>query len=364
MRHPVRVFSLLAVTLLFASVIVSGCGYPSVHAVPVMTGLDFPGAFTLDPDNHTIWYAERFTGEIRRRDLNNGQDTLVWTVPNLVTSGEQGLLGIALHPNYPSTQSLYAYASRNVGGLRNQILKITMTGGVGVSQTAIVDDPGIADNHNGGRIKFGPDGNLYAVIGEHQNPANSQIINANTNLAGKVLRLTPDGAVPADNPYPGSFVWASGIRNSYGFTFDTNQSLWLNDNGPSCNDEVDLITKAGNYSWGSEQTCSTPPAAPQNTNQSGPAPRLQPKLNYVGTLGITGAAFCNACGLNHNTRLLISGVNNGQIHSLGLDDARTSITSDQMIYDHQNGVLSIESRQGQPVYFSDSNAIYKLTFST
>src|SRR4051812_17044006 len=155
--------------------LLAGC-HGAPHAKAVITGLDFPGAFTLEPNRDVVWYAERFNGEIHRRDLYTGQDTLVWTVPNLVTSGEQGLLGLALHPSYPSTAVIYAYASRDVGGLRNQILKITLSNGVGVSQTAIMDDPGISANHNGGRIKFGPDGNLYAVIGEHANPANSQTI--------------------------------------------------------------------------------------------------------------------------------------------------------------------------------------------
>jgi len=351
-------------TIALASTSLSGCHGP-VHAEAVIAGLAAPVGFTVDPDNNQIWYAERFTGEIHRRDLSSGQDTLVWTVSNVLTSGEQGLLGLALHPSYPSSPFLYAYASRQVGGAaRNQILKITLSDGTGVSQQAIVNDLDIGSTHNGGRILFGPDGNLFAVIGEHGNPANSQIVDGNANLAGKVLRLTPDGAIPAGNPFAGSFVWTYGIRNSFGFAFDPAQGrLWLTDNGPACNDEVDRIVKGGNQAWGSQATCATPPPAPQNTNQSGPEPRRQPQHVYIDANGITGAAFCSHCGLGLHGRLLVSFVNDGVFHSLTLNDARTSVIDDDVVYDHPGPVLSVETRPGQPIYFSDATAIYKLTLS-
>ena len=225
-----------------------------------------------------------------------------------------------------------------------------------------MNDTGALLAHNSGRIKFGPDGFLYAVVGEHTNPANAQIINGNTNLAGKVLRLGPTGAIPADNPFPGSWIWAHGIRNSFGFTFDpANNNLWLTDNGPDCNDEVDRIVKGGNYAWGSAQTCTTPPAAPQNTNQDGPQPRLLPQLFYPDAKGITGAAFCSSCQLGLNGMLLIGDVVNGEIHGLTLDASRTSVVADQLLYDHPRGIQSMETRPGQPIYFSDSGGIYRLT---
>ena len=96
--------------------------------VPVKTGLDFPAAFTFAPDGR-IFYGERFTGEIRVFDPRNGSDTLFYTVPNLSTTGEQGLLGLELHPNYPTTPWVYAYATRIVSGqARNQILRLVDDG--------------------------------------------------------------------------------------------------------------------------------------------------------------------------------------------------------------------------------------------
>jgi glucose/arabinose dehydrogenase len=355
----------VSVTVLFVSAIVlAGC-HGNPHAKAVITGLEFPAAFTVDPsDNNAIWYGERNTGEIRRRDLQNGQDTLVFTVSNVLTAGEQGLLGLALHPSFPQSPYLYAYASRDVNGARNHILRITISNGVGVSSQVILDDPGITPNHNGGRIKFGPDGNLYAAIGDHSSSANAQIVNGNANLAGKVLRMTPTGGVPADNPILGSLVWARGIRNSFGFAFDpVTNGLWLTDNGPSCNDEVNRILRGGNYGWGSGATCTTPPPAPQNTNQSGTAP-IQPAAFYT-SQGITGLAFCDGCGLSppFEDRIFFSTVTNGQLHSLTLNAARTAVVSDSVVYDHSAGILSIETQPGRAVYFSTANAIYRFEYA-
>jgi glucose/arabinose dehydrogenase len=352
---------MLAVGVVSATLL-TGC-HGKAHAEPVFTGLQFPAAFTLDPNNNTIWYAERLTGEIRRRNISGGPDTLVWTVSALLTDGERGLLGLALHPNYPTSPFLYAYATRNIGGIpTNQILRIQLSGGVGIAQMVIVNDPNAGVVHDSGRIKFGPDGFLYAVVGEHGNPANAQVINGNTNLAGKVLRVGPNGEIPADNPFPGSYVWAYGIRNSFGFSFDPVQgNLWLNDNGPTCNDEVNRIVKGGNHAWGPQSVCTSSPPAPQNTNQSGPQPRLLPQHFYADSTGITGAVFCDNCQLGRNGRLLVGSVVTGQVRSLTLNASRTSVVADELLYDHPSGVLSMETRPGQPIYLSDSTGIHRLT---
>jgi glucose/arabinose dehydrogenase len=349
---------MLAVGVVSATLL-TGC-HGKAHAQGVFTGLQFPAAFTLDPNNDTIWYAERLTGEIRRRNMSGGPDTLVWTVTDLLTQGERGLLGLALHPNYPTSPFLYAYATRNIGGTAtNQILRIGLSGGIGVAQTVIVNDPGAGVVHDGGHIGFGPDGFLYAVVGEHGNPANAQSISGNTNLAGKVLRVGPNGGIPADNPFPGSYVWAYGVRNPFGFAFDPVQgNLWLNDNGPACNDEVNRIVKGGNHAWGPQAVCTSPPPAPQNTNQSGPQPRLLPQHFYADSAGITGAVFCEGCRLGRDQRLLVGSVVTGEVHSLTLNASRTNVVADELLYAHPSGVLSREARPGQPIYFSDSSEIY------
>src|SRR5215210_1081005 len=228
-------------------------------ATPVATGLAWPSAFTFLPDGR-IFYGERFTGEIRLRDPVMGTDDLVFTIPDVAGDGEQGLLGLALHPEYPAVTGLhvYAYVTRTVGGVAvNQILRIRVTQrNIGYRWGVIYEAPA-TQFHDGGRIMFGPDQRLYLVVGDAQDPANAQNL---SNTFGKVLRMTSVGAVPADNPF-GNLVWAYGIRNSYRFTFDpATQRLWETENGPACNDELNLVVKGANHAWGPSQTCSTPPA--------------------------------------------------------------------------------------------------------
>jgi glucose/arabinose dehydrogenase len=325
----------------------------------VATGLDRPVAFTINPsDPNELWYGERFTGEIHRFNITTHVDTLVYTVPNVLTEGEQGLLGLALHPSFPTEPFAYAYATRSKdGGPVNMILKITIANGVGVKRKTIFKAPAPTPWHNGGRILFGPDGMLWAAVGEGTVPTDSQDL---ASPRGKVLRLMPDGSVPPDNPIPGNPMWAFGIRNSFGFTFDpTTSFLWLTDNGPDCNDEVNRIKRRQNYAWGENADCQLI-QAPQNSNQDGPAPRKLPKHFFADPIGITGAAVCSGCGLDTTGGLYVGSVNDGDIYKLTLDATRKTVTSSALFWHHAGIVVSLETRPGLPVYFSDNSAIYRL----
>jgi glucose/arabinose dehydrogenase len=363
-RRSIRRIAPVVAGVVLAGSALTGC-HGGPHAIPVITGVDWPTSFVVTSDQSKIWYSERFTAEIHRRNLQTSNDVLVYTVPNVVTAGEQGLLGVALHPDYPTSPYLYAYATRDVGGVaHNQVLKITISAGVGVAHQVIFD-ASAGSFHDGGRIQFGPDGMLYVVVGENTVKENAQNLSA-TNKAGKIHRITPDGAVPADNPIAGNTIWAYGIRNSFGFGFDpANGRLWATDNGPECNDEVDRVIKGGNYGWGPNATCSGPLPAPDNTNQDGPAPLKKPKHFYASTIGITALGFCSSCGLGSAVQgaLLVGASNNGHIRRLTLDSGRAKVVADNLLYDHTSAVLSVETRPGQPVYFSDPGAIYRLSLA-
>jgi glucose/arabinose dehydrogenase len=331
----------------------------AIGATLVAGGLDFPAAFTFARDGR-IFYGERFTGEIRIRDLRTGSDTLFATIPDLATSGEQGLLGLALHPAYPSVPLVYAYATRFVGTQRqNQIVALRDVGGTGQLQGIIFrSDTTAGTYHDGGRILFGPDHMLYAVVGEAHDSSNAQDLSVN---AGKVLRMTPSGAVPPDNPFPGSVNFTYGLRNSFGFTFDPLTGiLWETENGPECNDEINTIFSGQNYGWGPSETCSTPPPAPENTNQDGPDPHL-PLAWYTPTIAPTGTAFCFGCGLpSSQSQLFFGAVNTGEIRRVTLTADRMGIAGQAVVYDHSSGILSMEVGPNRAIYFSDASGIWRL----
>src|SRR4029079_10084316 len=180
---------------------------PAAYAAdPVATNLDFPAAFTFAPDGR-IFYGDRLDGDIRLLSPSNGSNTLFFHVPNLIGDGERGVLGLALHPSYPAKPYLFAYVTRDIAGVpTNQSVRLTDQGGTGVGMQVIFQSNVVSDlRHNGGRILFGPDNKLYAVIGDAANAANAQDLSKD---AGKILRMTTIGNVPKDNPIPGSYVYS------------------------------------------------------------------------------------------------------------------------------------------------------------
>ena len=331
----------------------------AVGAVSVVTGLNYPAGFTFAPDGR-IFYGERLTGEIRIYDPSNGSNTLFFTISNVSITGEQGLLGLALHPRYPARPFVYAYATRNVNGsLKDQIVAVRDSGGTGRSPKVIwSSDTTAGDYHDGGRILFGPDRRLYAIQGEAHDSSNSQDL---TNDAGKILRMTDTGAIPPDNPFPGSRIWAYGFRNSFGFNFDPlTRNLWETENGPTCNDELNFISKGANYGWGPTETCSTPPPPPQNTNQDGPNPVL-PQVWFTPTIAPVGMAFCVGCGITQSEGTFFFGAyNTSDIWQVSLSSDRKTITGNVVVYTHSSPPLSMEVGPDHAVYFSDIGGIWKL----
>jgi len=354
----------LAVAIAAALVVTVGASASSagsgVRAVRVASGLRGPAAFTFSPKG-TIVYLERATGQVRFRNPATDFDRLFFRIRGVNGEGERGALGVALHPRWPEKPFVYVYVTRRAGGkLRNQILRIRERGGDGVGFTTIVSTPASSSPyHNGGRILFGPDGKLYAIVGDGHSAANAQDLSR--DLRGKILRMNPDGSVPATNPTIGgdrSRIFAFGIRNSFGFAFDPdNGNLWETENGPECNDEINLVRPGDNYGWGASANCP-------NTNQSGPVPRRAPEVTFASPIGITGAAFCDGCGLPGRQGDLLFGdcCGGGRIRRVTLDAARDDVASGPTVMlDSPGGsVLSMEVGPSGRIYFSDFSAIYRL----
>ncbi|MEK6206236.1 MAG: PQQ-dependent sugar dehydrogenase [Chloroflexota bacterium] len=223
----------------------------------VAAGLRAPWAIDLAPDGR-LFVTER-AGRVRVVQLGQGGGLRPdpWaTVPASTSNdGEKGLLGLALDPDFASNRFVYIYYSyaASGGATRNKLVRIRDANDRGVEETILLDGIPGNNNHDGGRVKFGPDGKLYVTTGDAENGANAQNPGS---LAGKVLRLNKDGSIPADNPTAGSPVYSLGHRNVQGLAWhpDTG-ALYETEHGPSnpfpncCNDEVNLIVPGGNYGW-------------------------------------------------------------------------------------------------------------------
>ena len=168
-----------------------------------------------------------------------------------------GAAGLTLDPDFANNKFVYVYHSAS-SPLRNRVVRYTESSGSCTQETIILDNLQASTNHNGGIIQFWPDGKLYVIIGDSEISANSQSL---TTLAGKILRVNPDGSAPNDNPFygtdpnpdpnsPRKKVFSLGHRNSYGFTFHGHTGhLWETENGPGDNDEINRIVAGGNYGW-------------------------------------------------------------------------------------------------------------------
>ena len=216
----------------------------------IARNLDTPWAISFLPDNSML-VTER-EGKVRLVDANgNLAPTPVAEISEVEEIGEGGLLGIAAHPNFASNKYVYLYYTYSSAGSNtlNRVVRMTYRDGKLTDQQVILDRIPGAPNHNGGRIKFGPDGLLYIGTGDAQDPSQAQ--NTRT-LGGKILRVTDEGKVPPENPFNNP-VYSYGHRNVQGLAWNTKGQLWATEHGRSGAvsglDEVNLIDGGKNYGW-------------------------------------------------------------------------------------------------------------------
>jgi glucose/arabinose dehydrogenase len=203
-----------------------------------------PWSTVFLPDG-TALISERDTAQLK--SVVDGRVGTIGTVPGVVPGGEGGLLGLALSPDFATDHYLYAYFTATQD---NRIARMRLEdsgGSLRLGEPEVIfSGMSKASTHNGGRIRFGPDGFLYVGTGDSQRREQPQDRNA---LGGKILRLTKDGAPAPGNPFPNNPVYSLGHRNVQGLAWDSQGRLWASEFGPDVNDELNLIQPGGNYGW-------------------------------------------------------------------------------------------------------------------
>ncbi|TDW29742.1 PQQ-dependent sugar dehydrogenase [Cryobacterium psychrophilum] len=214
---------------------------PVGEPVAIASGLNAPWSILRLPDGGTL-ISERDTTLVREL-LDDGTLRDVGSVTDARASGEGGLLGLAF---LPGDDWVYAYFTTATD---NRIDRMPLLGdagsyGLGAAETVLSGLP-TASNHNGGRIAFGPDRLLYATVGDAGTPGRAQDLDS---LGGKILRMSPTGAVPPDNPF-NTLVYSYGHRNPQGIAWDSRGRLWASEFGQNTWDELNLIEPGNNYGW-------------------------------------------------------------------------------------------------------------------
>jgi glucose/arabinose dehydrogenase len=292
----------------------------------VATGLTSATAMEVAP-NGDVWVLQQGGIVKRFRPGSTTADVVGSVAPlGLSSVGERGLLGIAFDPQYASNKQVYLYYTATSPNLHNRISRFTVNdsdatdyflagtdttptdaGSTGTPTQTIIfelDSLSSATNHNGGAIHFGPDGKLYAAVGDNANGANAQTL---ANLHGKMLRINSDGSIPTDNPFfttatgAERAIWALGLRNPFTFTFQPGTGrMFINDVGQNTWEEINDGIAGSNYGWpGIEGNQGTPPSGPGTYR--GPLYTYSHGSGTFQGFAITGGAFYNPGSVNFPT---------------------------------------------------------------
>jgi aldose sugar dehydrogenase len=280
----------------------------------VVTNLEVPWSLVFAPDGR-LFVTER-PGRVRIVNLSTFTSELALTLGGVYAEGEAGLLGLALDPDFAQNHFVYLYYSASSGGGVNRIERYREVGGRLGEAAVLLDGIPASTIHDGGRLKFGPDGLLYATAGD---AADMSLAQDAASLAGKILRVTANGTSAAGNRFS-SPVYSYGHRNPQGFDWHpVTGDLWASEHGPSGNDEINVIQSGSNYGWPVIQGSGT--AAGMQT----------PIAFYSSTIAPSGASF-------YRGRQLPSFVNNLFVatlrgsHLLRITiDARRIITQERLL---------------------------------
>ena len=258
-----------------------------------------------------------------------------------------GLLGLAIDPDFSSNRFVYAaYTYRTAQGhLRDRLVRLReRAGGKGALDRVLLEYgiPGGAQHH-GGCVKFGPDGKLYWTTGDLGRPEVSQ---DSGHLAGKVLRLNPDGSVPSDNPFSGSPVYSVGNRNPQGLAWQPGtHDLYVVDHGPAFRDELNRVVAGGNYGW------------PEVTAEQSRTGMISPVLHS----GVSKSwAPSSAAFVTHGQlagRLLFTGLKGEALYCVTFDpDNLRRIVALRELFSGRFGRLrSVTQAPDGAIYFTTSN---------
>lgn len=295
----------------------------------VAENLEIPWEIAFSPDGR-IFFTER-TGDVRV--IENG---VLLQEPALtldVSRGEAGLLGLALDPEFEDNHYLYLYYTYSEFlSTYNKVSRFTEQDSKLFDEVVLIDKIPGAAIHDGGRLRFSPDGKLFITTGD---AANADLSQDPSSTAGKILRINPDGTIPSDNPFEGSPVYSLGHRNPQGLDWDPDTGkLVISEHGPSgergfAHDEINIVEPGQNYGWpyiiGDESD-----------------PKFVSPVFQTGNIAWapSGASFYNSDKIpSLKGKFLVANLRGVHLHAFEIDTEQNTLISDESLFSGQFGRL-------------------------
>ena len=321
--------------------------YENFELEVLAKNLDTPWAIDFFPNGKMV-FTERH-GRISVLNLETKEIKIVGEI-NVSERGESGLLGIAVDPEFEENNFVYVYYTYENGNRVSRFIFNEQNEKI-ESEFILLDNIPSARFHDGGRIKFGPDGKLYITTGDATKSSSAQDVNS---LAGKILRMNKDGTIPKDNPF-GNYVYSYGHRNPQGLVWNENGELFSSEHGPTRNDEINIIVKGENYGWPIE--CNVK------------SEFINPVRCFSDfTLAPSGIAF-------YKNDLYVAGLRGAQLRRIIFDDSYETILYEEELFselgrirevvEHNNSLyITTSNRDGRGIPKLDDDKIIKIIYSS
>jgi glucose/arabinose dehydrogenase len=311
-----------------------------IRVETVLTGLEIPWSLSFASDGR-LFVTER-PGRVRIVTLG-GASEVALTVDDVWANGEAGLLGLALDPQFAQNRFVYIYYSAAVpGGAVNRIVRYREVNARLAERVVLLDNIPAANIHDGGRLRFGPDGLLYATAGDAANPNLAQ---DGASYAGKILRLNRDGSSPADNRFS-SLVYTYGHRNPQGFDWHPGSGdLWAVEHGATGNDEVNAIRNGLNFGWPTIEGSATFPGMES------------PATSYSPAIAPSGASFYRGQRIpQFANNLFVATLRGTHLLRLVVDTSGRRVTAQERLFEGTYGRLrDVISGPDGNLYFCTNN---------
>lgn len=352
MRFSILFLGLIASCLQLTNAQLLKLDSTKLNVTVVAENLDTPWEILWGPDDN-IWMTER-EGLVSRIDPASGNRKILLDISEIVDeSVENGLLGMALHPNFehPDSQFVYLVYTYFTSNRWERLARYTYDEDTLIDEQILLDRIPAAHYHTGSRVLILPDRTILMSTGDAGSSSNSL---DTTSLAGKFLRINLDGSVPDDNPIEGNYIWSYGHRNPQGLVLASNGMLYSSEHGPSNDDEINILKKHGNFGWPEvmgfcDLTSEQAYCAANNV--------VEPIIAWTPTLAVCGLDYYGHDAIPEwKNSLLLASLKQDDLRVLKLNEAGDSIISEEIFFDNEYGRLRdiCVSPKGE-IFFSTSN---------